>query len=107
MNNISYQCGLSYIGQVKRKLCFRLYQHKLCIRNQETNKPVISKHCWENDHFFNFNSAKNICLLYSIFELDFLEAFHAHKIRNNIVNYDFAILPLSDCRKSSFKSNFS
>ena len=59
--SISSQCGLSYIGQTKCRLCFRLNEHKLNIRNQETNKSAIAKNCWENDHIFNFYSAKIIC----------------------------------------------
>ena len=58
--SVSCQCGLSYIGQTKRRLIFRLNEHKLNIRNQETNKSAIAKQCWENDHTFNFHSAKII-----------------------------------------------
>ena len=39
---------------------------------------------------FNFHSAKIICKPNSVFELDFLEAFHTHKNHNNVLNYDFA-----------------
>ena len=66
---------MSYIGQSKYRLCLRFYVHKLNIRNQETNKTTMTKHCWENDHTFNFYSAKIICKPNSMFELDFLEAF--------------------------------
>ena len=48
-----------------------------------------------------------ICKPASVFELDFLEAYHIHKNHNNVVNCDFAIPPLSDCWKSFIRSNFS
>ena len=41
----------------KKQLMFKrsqketfINEHKLNIRNQETNKFAIAKHCWENDH---------------------------------------------------------
>ena len=76
-------------------------------RNKETNKSAIVKHCWVNDHTFNFHSAKIICKLTSVFELDFLEAYQIHKNHNNVINCDFAIPPLSGCWKSFIRSNFS
>ena len=33
--------------------------------------------------------------------------YHIHENHNNVVNYDFAIPPLSDCWKSFIRSNFS
>ena len=84
--SISCQCGLSYIGQIKHRLCFHLSEHKFNIRNQETNKSAIVKHCWENYHTFNFHSAKIIGKPNSVFELDFFGAFHIHKNHNNVVN---------------------
>ena len=39
--SISCHCGLSYIGQTKRRLIFRLNDHKLNIRNQDFNKFAI------------------------------------------------------------------
>ena len=82
---------------MQRKLCFHLNEHKLNDRNQETNKSAIAKHWWENDHTFNFHSAKVICKPTSVFKLDFLEAHHIHKNHNNVVNCDFTIPPLSNC----------
>ena len=58
IHSISCQYGLPYIGQTKLRLYFRLNEHKLNIRNQETNKSAIAKHYWENDHAFKFHSAK-------------------------------------------------
>ena len=83
--SFSCRCSLSYIGQTKRRLCFRLNEHKLNIWNQETNKSVIAKHCWVNDPTFNFHSAKIVCKPNSVFELDFLEAYHIHNNINNVV----------------------
>ena len=103
---ISCQCGLSYIGQTKCRLCVCLNEHKLDIHNQEINKSPIAEHCRENDHTFNFHSAKIICKPTSVFELDFLDAYYIHKNHNN-VDCDFAISPLSDCWKSFIRSNFS
>ena len=97
--SISCQYGLPYIKQTKHRLWFLLNEHKLNIRNQETNKFAIAKHCWERDHTFNFHSAKIICKPNSVFELNFLEAFHIHKNLNNFVPCDFAIPALSDCWK--------
>ena len=74
-------------------ICFRLNEHKHNIRNQETNKSAIAKHFWENDPTFNFHSVKIVCKPNSVFELDFLEAYHIHKNHSNVVNYDFTILP--------------
>ena len=93
-SSVSCECGLSYIGQIKRRLYFHLCDHKLNIRHQETNKSTTVKHCWENDH--SFDSAKIISRLNSTFELDFLKVFHAHKNHNHVINYDFAISPSSD-----------
>ena len=42
--NISCQCGLSYIGQIKCKLRFRLYEYTLNILHPENSKSVIVTH---------------------------------------------------------------
>ena len=93
--------------KTKRRLCLNLYEDKLNIRHQVTNKSAIAKYCRENDYAFNFDSAKSICRPKCTFELKIFEAFHVHRNQNNAVNCDFANPPLSDCWKSYISSNFS
>ena len=80
--------------------CFNAVIFKYKVVNNfnriKINKSVFSKHCWGNDHTFNFHSAKIICKTNSVFDLDFLEAFHVHKNHNNVVNCDFSMPSLSD-----------
>ena len=78
---------------------FLSYELKLSIRNQETNKSAIVKNFWRNDDTFNFDSTKIICKPSSIFELDFLEAFHIQSNHNNVFNFlnVFSVPPLLDC----------
>ena len=92
---------------MRQKHSLRLNEHRLNICNQETNKSAIAKLCWENDRTFNFHSAKIICKPTTVFQLDFLEAYHIDKNRNNAVNCDFVIPPLSDYWKFYIRSNFS
>ena len=82
---------------------FMFIDHKLNIRNQETKISASAKHFWENDYTFNFDSVKIISRPNSIFEPDFLEAFHIHKNHNNVAKYDFAMPCLSDYWKSYIK----
>ena len=76
---ISCQCGLSYIGQTKRALRFRLNEHKNDVKNQELNKSTIAVHCWNFDHNFDFFPASIIQHCSSILNLDFYEAYHIKK----------------------------
>ena len=76
------------------------------IRNQETNKSAIAKHCWESDHTFHCNFDKSIYKANSVFKLDFLDV-SINKKCNNILNCNFAIPLLSDCWICYNKTYFS
>ena len=89
---ISCQCGLSYIGQTKRALKFRLKEHQNYVKNQDVNKSSIAQHCWNTNHNFNFTSAAIIQKCPSYLDLDFFEAFHIHKNSFNLVN-DTSMVP--------------
>ena len=105
MESIVFHANVVYPTLAKQNVnYFFLNEHKLNIRNHETNKSALAKQSWVNDQTFNFHSAKIICKPTSVFEFDFLEVFHIHKKYNNVVNCDFVIPPLSDCCKSFIKS---
>ena len=80
--DIAWQYSLSYLGETKSRLCFRLCEHKLHILYQETNKSAIAKRCCENDYTFDFDSAKILYKPVPRIELDILEAFYIHENYN-------------------------
>ena len=81
-------------------------EHKLSIWNQETNKSAIAKHCWENDHTFNFHCTQIICKSNSVLKLNFLKHSISIKIIIMLSTVNFAIPSSSDYWKSYIKCNF-
>lgn len=86
------ECGLSYIGQTRRSLKCRLKEHESYVKKQEFNRSTIAKHCWSENHRFNFSGAKIIKKCSSVIDLDFYESFYIHKFSGSLVN-DIASTP--------------
>ena len=53
-------CNLDYVGQTKRSLKARVTEHQRMVKNMDTNKSAIAAHYWENNHIFNFDTARII-----------------------------------------------
>jgi hypothetical protein len=90
--SISCQCGLSYIGQTKRALKFRLKEHENYVKNQDLKRSSIAQHCWSTSHRFLFSSATIVHKCSSVLDLDFWEAYHILKNSHSVVN-DFSSTP--------------
>ena len=64
-NNIVYEidcsnCEAIYLGEAKRSLKSRSDEDKRSVRNWDCDKDEIAKHCWEEDHKFNWDQKKVI-----------------------------------------------
>ena len=88
-------CNLGYIGQTKRTLKARVTEHQRMVKNMEINKSAIAAHCWENDHVFNFDSARIIQPVPRTSLLDFYEGFHIRADEDVLVNDEKGIPPVS------------
>ena len=85
-------CNLGYIGQTRRRLKYRVNEHRGKVRNQEISSSSIASHCWSNNHCFDFPNANIISSPISPSHLDFYEAFYILKNSKNLVN-DFSSTP--------------
>ena len=47
-------CGLSYVGESKRALSYRIGEHRRSVENNDLEK-VILRHCFINGHKMNWN----------------------------------------------------
>ena len=64
-NNIVYEidcsnCEAVYFHESKRSLKSCSHEHKRSVRNCDCDKNEIAKHCWEEDHNFNWDQKKVI-----------------------------------------------
>ncbi|KYN03341.1 hypothetical protein ALC62_05841, partial [Cyphomyrmex costatus] len=62
-NNVVYKvecnnCDSSYVGQTKRKLITRVKEHKYNIRANPTRVTVLSEHCNQFGHFFDWDNIR-------------------------------------------------
>ena len=53
-------CQAVYFGESKRFLKLGSYEHKRCVKNWDSKKNEIVKHCWEEVHNFEWNQRKLI-----------------------------------------------
>ncbi|KYN06043.1 hypothetical protein ALC62_03043, partial [Cyphomyrmex costatus] len=51
-------CDVSYVGQTKRQLKTRLHEHILDINKGSKSPSVISDHCIEKNHDFNWDNVE-------------------------------------------------
>lgn len=83
---IKCSCHLSYIGQTKRALRFRIAEHINYVKKEETNRSSIAQHVWDTEHIFNFNSAVLLKKGLHPLDLDFYEAYFIHKQAGRLIN---------------------
>ena len=62
-NNIIYKipcndCSASYIGETKRPFGVRKKEHQGNVKNGQTEKSNVARHCWSKDHKMNWDEMK-------------------------------------------------
>lgn len=95
-------CNSVYIGQTKRKLKKRIYEHKRACGRDE-NVSALVHHSHDNDHVFDFENTKILAMEHNCFKLNFLEMYHIVKNKNS-VNLRTDILNLNQNYKNFIKN---
>ena len=88
--NVIYQidcsnCQQKYIGQTRKQLSTRVHEHRLAVRRID-QRSQISTHCVEEDHAFDWSSAKSINSCEHRYGREFMEAWYSsdHSINRHI-----------------------
>ena len=88
-NSIIYEvdcsnCQTVYFGESKRSLKSRSYEHKRSVRNCDTDKNEIAKHCWEVDHNVSWEQKKVVDRESRLISEKIKETIHSLKNPNHI-----------------------
>ena len=89
-NNIIYKipcndCNASYIGETKRPFGVRKKEHQGNVKNGQTEKSNVARHCWSKDHKMNWDEMKIIDTDSYIWSRKLKETLHS--IREGEGNY--------------------
>ena len=87
--NIVYEidcsnCQAVYFGESKLSLKSCSDDHKRSVRNWDCDKNETVKHCWEEDHSFNWNQVKLIDRENGLIPRKIKETKHSFKNPNHI-----------------------
>ena len=104
-NNIVYQidcnnCEAVYFGESKQSLKSRSDEHKRSVRNCDSDKNEIVKHCWEADHNFSWDQKKVVDRESRLIPRKMKETIHSLKNPNHInkISYMLPEIWLSNLR---------
>lgn len=80
-------CNKSYVGQSRRAVEKRLYEHRYHLRRLEPQKSSVAKHMLEENHGIDFASVKLLKAIQKPSLLDAYESYYINK-HNNTMNAD-------------------
>ena len=77
-------CEAVYFGESKRSLKSCSDKHKRSVRNCDSDKNEIAKHCWEADHNFSWDHKKVVDRESRLIQRKIKETIHSLKKPNHI-----------------------
>ena len=80
-----------YYGESKRSLKSRSDEHKRSVRNFDSDRNEIAKHCWEADHNFNFDQKRVIDSKSRLILRKIKETLHSFKNPNHINKISYMV----------------
>ena len=88
-NKIVYEidcsnCQAVYFGESKQSLKSRSDEHKRSVRNCDSDKNEIVKHCWEADHNFSWDQKKVVDRESRLIPRKIKETIHSLKNTNQL-----------------------
>ena len=77
-------CTATYIGTIKRPLKTKLHEHKRDVYNPPDKWMALTKHAWQQDHTFSFDSIQIVDKSVNYKKLMILEMTHIVRNPNSI-----------------------